>query len=138
MSLPMAATGPLNVLMKPILIVLFWAVAGPAASTNAAPATIKVLRICSSPGQFGPCALDALMYRQRRQNVHHVTVAQDVAWGRRIGPYCSRREKGHQLKLIGHATPPIDHGSERPAVYPEVHWTARIGGSSIFVQDARK
>src|SRR5262245_10804755 len=94
MSLPMAATGPLKVLMKPILIVLFWAVAGPAASNNAAPATIKVLRICSSPGQLGPSALDALMYWQRRQNVHHVTVAWgrrmgtshgDAAWGRRMG-----------------------------------------------------
>src|SRR5262245_10571122 len=101
MSLPMAATGPLNVLMKPILIVLFWAVAGPAASTSAAPATIKVLRICSSPGQFGPCALDAIMYRQRRQNVHHVTVAWgaawDAAWGRRMGTSNGDVEWGRRM-----------------------------------------
>ena len=30
MSLPMAAVGPLNVLMKPILTVFSWAAAGPA------------------------------------------------------------------------------------------------------------
>ena len=36
MSLPMTAIGPLNVLMKPILIDLFWAAAGPAASNTAA------------------------------------------------------------------------------------------------------
>ena len=42
MSLPMAAVGPLNVLMKPILTVFCWAMAGPATSASAAAAAIAL------------------------------------------------------------------------------------------------
>ena len=57
MSLPMTATGPLNVLTKPILIDLFWAAAGPAASNTAALAANKTFRMMfSSQRPFsGPC-----------------------------------------------------------------------------------
>src|SRR6185437_11467750 len=55
MSFPITAVGPLNVETKPILIVFFWAaMAGLAASNNVAPAANRTLRICSSPGTFGP------------------------------------------------------------------------------------
>src|SRR5262249_6675797 len=54
MSLPITATGPLNVLMNPILIVFCWATAGPAASRKAALAAKSVLRMCSSPRPFRP------------------------------------------------------------------------------------
>src|SRR5215469_10853988 len=46
MSLPMAAPGPLNVLMKPILIVFCWAVAGDMASAidaHAASSAVLIL-----------------------------------------------------------------------------------------------
>ena len=43
--LPMTATGPLNVLTKPILIDFCWATAGPAASSRAALAAKSALRI---------------------------------------------------------------------------------------------
>jgi len=42
----------------------------------------------------------------------------DVAWGRRAA---AAAKNGHQLQLIGHATPPIDHGGGRPAVYRQAH-----------------
>ena len=46
MSLPMTATGPLKVEMKPILTDFCWAMRlAPAASSNAAPAINTLLRI---------------------------------------------------------------------------------------------
>jgi hypothetical protein len=48
MSLPIAAGGPLNVLMKPILIVYSWAPAGPATSASTVAAATPVLIICVS------------------------------------------------------------------------------------------
>src|SRR5579863_8216412 len=49
MSLPIAAGGPLKVLMKPILTVFSWAVAGPAASASMAAAASVILVIVSFP-----------------------------------------------------------------------------------------
>jgi hypothetical protein len=49
MSLPMAATGPLNVLMKPILTLFSWATAGPAKSASAAAAKTPILIIACIP-----------------------------------------------------------------------------------------
>ena len=43
MSLPITAVGPLNVLTKPILTDLLWAMAGPAPSASAAPAASSSL-----------------------------------------------------------------------------------------------
>jgi hypothetical protein len=49
MSLPMAAGGPLNVLMKPILTVFSWAAAGPAANASTVAAAMPVLIIAFLP-----------------------------------------------------------------------------------------
>ena len=50
MSLPITAVGPLNVLIKPILTVFCWAIAGPAASASAAAArTVVLFMVCILP-----------------------------------------------------------------------------------------
>ena len=49
MSAPITAVGPLKVLMKPILTVLSWAIAGPEASASAVPATIHGFCHCIDP-----------------------------------------------------------------------------------------
>jgi hypothetical protein len=49
MSLPITAVGPLNVEMKPILMVFCWARAGPATSNKAALAANKALRMIILP-----------------------------------------------------------------------------------------
>src|SRR5215475_11953613 len=91
MSLPMTATGPLNVLMNPILMDFCWADAGTAASSKAVLAAKRALRIWDPPlGSLARVLLDTLMYRQRRQCVHRVT----VAWGRRIGTSDGGRRMG--------------------------------------------
>src|SRR6185312_2274636 len=78
MSLPITATGPLNVLMKPILMVFCWAAAGPAASNNAALAAKRVLRIVFLPEAVSARVLDGLMYRKSRALVHPEKMRSDV------------------------------------------------------------
>src|SRR5262249_15393959 len=75
MSLPMAATGPLKVLMKPILMVFCWATAGatPSATRATVPKRIRFIFLvlqdtsnsCGdiSGSPYGPKALQPVAFR---------------------------------------------------------------------------